>query len=301
MTSRPESDEDVRATPGPGAEPVVDDEGTVDERLVTAHDVARAALSEITSGDSVGDPVGYWIEPDGIVSLRFENRMPGYPGWYWTVSVARVEDADPTVLEVELLPGDSALLAPEWVPWAVRLAEYHAQQQALADASVVLADEDGTDLDLSVIDDTDLEDEDLDDEDLDDEDLDDEDLDEVEDLDAADFTPAGSSLLHSGDVDGVDIDELAEDDDFDEDDQFEDDLDGTVSSDPEEEQMSDQGLPGVNSAPAGIDIPGGDALLGGHVGDADLVSDEDDLGEDELQDDDGDDSLGGDAFTRENR
>ena len=66
------------------------------------------------------------------MSLRFENRLPGYPGWYWTVTVARVEDEEPTVLELELLPGDGALLAPEWVPWAERLADYRAHQVELA-------------------------------------------------------------------------------------------------------------------------------------------------------------------------
>ena len=122
-----ESDESAAAAPDerPFVEP--------DERLIAAHDQARAALLEITSEWTVGAPAGYTLEEGGVVSLRFENRLAGYPGWFWTVSVARVEGEDPTVLEIELLPGDGALLAPEWVPWAVRLADYQAAQLALAD------------------------------------------------------------------------------------------------------------------------------------------------------------------------
>ena len=90
------------------------------------------------------------------------------------------------MLEVELMPGDGALIAPDWLPWAERLAEYQAAQAALAAEGLATDD--------LVID----EDED-------------EDLDDVDDLDAADFDDDGSPILHSGDVDGVDIDELSDD------------------------------------------------------------------------------------------
>jgi hypothetical protein len=61
--------------------------------------------------------------------------MSGYPGWHWTVSVAKVEGSEPTALEVELMPGNGALLAPDWVPWSDRLAEYQAAQEQLEAAS----------------------------------------------------------------------------------------------------------------------------------------------------------------------
>ncbi|WP_226531574.1 DUF3027 domain-containing protein [Microbacterium paraoxydans] len=160
-----------------------------DARLLGAHDLALAALREITPATSIGPAAGYVAEEDGAVSLRFENRLAGYPGWYWTVTIARVDDEDPTVLEVELLPGDGALLAPEWVPWAERLAEYRAHQAELAEA----ASADGESPD-------DEPDDDDADDDLD-EDLDD----DEDDLDEGDHV---SDILHAGDVDGVDIDEL---------------------------------------------------------------------------------------------
>ena len=48
--------------------------------------------------------------------------MPGYAGWHWAVTVARVAGSTHvTVDEVVLLPGADALLAPAWVPWHERL------------------------------------------------------------------------------------------------------------------------------------------------------------------------------------
>ncbi|WEK60463.1 MAG: DUF3027 domain-containing protein [Candidatus Microbacterium colombiense] len=174
-----------------------------DARLIDAHDLALAALREITPAATIGPAAGYLPEDDGSVSLRFQNRLPGYPGWYWTVTVARVDDEEPTVLEVELLPGDGALLAPEWVPWVERLAEYRSHQaelaeQAAAAAGVDVVAEDGADDDLD-----------------DDDDADEDDLDEDDDLDDDDHE---TDILHAGDLDGVDIDELdvaSEDDDLD--------------------------------------------------------------------------------------
>lgn len=185
----------------------VDVAGTADARLIGAHDLALAALHEITPASTVGPAAGYTVEDDGVVSLRFSNMMEGYPGWFWTVSVAVVDGAQPTVLEAELLPGQGALLAPEWIPWAVRLAEYQAAQAALAAEAG-----DGDDLDdrggRDAEDGEDAED-----------DVDDADLDDLGDLDAADFDDDGSPILHAGDVDGVDIDELDEsgDDEVDDD------------------------------------------------------------------------------------
>lgn len=169
-----------------------------DARLVDAHDLALAALREITPASTIGPAAGYLAEEDGSVSLRFENRLAGYPGWYWTVTVARVDDAEPTVLEVELLPGDGALLAPEWVPWAERLAEYRAHQLELAEAAAAAGDDVAADEEL------------------------DDDEDEV--LDDDDDDDGEADILHAGDLDGVDIDELDEDsDDDDSDDEGSDD------------------------------------------------------------------------------
>jgi hypothetical protein len=153
-------------------------------------ELGRLALLEITPAKTIGEPAGSIDEGDGVVSVYFESTMAGYPGWRWTVSIAHVDGAEPTVMETELTPGENALLSPDWVPWADRLADYKASQAELADGAI-----DGDDAG----------DDDEDAEDLDDiDDDEDDDTDDDDDFDDDD----GVALLHSGDLDGVDIDEL---------------------------------------------------------------------------------------------
>jgi hypothetical protein len=156
-------------------------------------EVAYAALLEVTPVETIGDPAGEVSEGDGVVSVLFECALPGYPGWKWTVSVASLPDAEPSVLEVELMPAEGALLSPDWVPWSDRLADYKAAQIAAGE-------------EIDDADDTDDEPDDDDDEDADDETEDDETDDESEDEDEDDDHVI--HVVHGGDVDGIDIDEL---------------------------------------------------------------------------------------------
>jgi len=133
--------------------------------LVDAVDFAKSALLENEPATSVGGHLGHVVEDGGVVTHFFESWQSGYPGWRWAVTLARVEgETQPTVVESQLVPGDGALLAPDWVPWSERLAEYQAQQAAEKAESE--GDED--------VDDSDDED---DEDDIDEDDLDD-DLDE---------------------------------------------------------------------------------------------------------------------------
>lgn len=157
-------------------------------------ELARAALLEITPAATVGGFVGQTPEDDGSVTVRFASAQPGYPDWQWTVSVADVEGGEPTVLEAELLPGDGSLLAPDWVPWSDRLAEYKAAQEALGESAELESDDDDDDDDIAD-DESDEDDDDLDDHVMDDDDV------------------LGSDVLHGGDLDGVDIDDAELDDD----------------------------------------------------------------------------------------
>lgn len=125
-----------------------------DRALLDARDQARAAIAEVTDAADIGDPAGHEAHEPGVVTLFFESRLHGYPGWRWAATLARVdEDAPVTVLEVELLPGEGSVVAPEWVPWSERLAQYResqaqqasdeaAEAQAAADE---LSDEDDVD------------------------------------------------------------------------------------------------------------------------------------------------------------
>jgi hypothetical protein len=166
-------------------------------------DLARGALLEITTAETIGEFVSDTDEGDGVHTLLFSSTMHGYPGWLWTVSVAHVEGGEPTVLEAELMPAEGSLLAPDWVPWSDRLAEYKAAQEALGVDEDVAAEVDPDDIDP--LDRADDESNDDDDEDDDDDDEDDED-DEDDDDDIED--PLDNDVLHGGDLDGVDIDDL---------------------------------------------------------------------------------------------
>jgi len=168
----------------------------------SAFEVAYAALLEITPVETIGDPAGEVAESDGVVSVLFDCALPGYPGWKWTVSVATLDGEAPSVLEVELMPAEGALLSPDWVPWSDRLADYKAAQLAAGEI-VESDDEDDTD------DDDDLDDEDgTGDDESDDDESDDDDDDESDDEDDEDDTDHVIHVVHGGDVDGIDIDEL---------------------------------------------------------------------------------------------
>jgi hypothetical protein len=106
-----------------------------DAVLLEAVGLARRALLEVTPPETVGSVIGHLAEGEHVLTLLFAADLAGYPGWRWSVTIARVEDGDPTVLETELMPGDTALLAPEWIPWSERLADYRAAQQAAAAAA----------------------------------------------------------------------------------------------------------------------------------------------------------------------
>jgi len=49
------------------------------------------------------------------------------------------------VLEVELIPGEKALLSPAWVPWADRMEEYLLHEKELKDAAALEEDADDDD------------------------------------------------------------------------------------------------------------------------------------------------------------
>jgi len=92
-----------------------------DSVCAAAVDIARAAAVE-AGGDQVGEHLGVRAEGERIATHAFAASVPGYVGWYWAVTVARAPRSKKvTVDEVVLLPGEGALLAPEWLPWSERL------------------------------------------------------------------------------------------------------------------------------------------------------------------------------------
>ena len=87
-----------------------------------AVELARHALEEVTDPITVGEYVAAAPDAERLVTHLFDCTLSGYRGWRWAVTLSRVpRGRTATVCEVELLPGEEALLAPAWVPWAERL------------------------------------------------------------------------------------------------------------------------------------------------------------------------------------
>jgi NACalpha-BTF3-like transcription factor len=93
-------------------------------------DRARTAAVEAAPHAAVGDFIGFIEETEDVITMQFASRQKGYAGWQWQVSLF-VSDDEVTVSEVNLMPGENSLLAPDWVPWAERLADYKALQAEL--------------------------------------------------------------------------------------------------------------------------------------------------------------------------
>jgi hypothetical protein len=94
-----------------------------DTQLAQAVDLAREAAEEIAEAGTVGEHLGLVMEGERIGTHRFVCTARAYRGWTWAVTLARVpRSKHVTVCETNLLPGEDALLSPEWVPYAQRLA-----------------------------------------------------------------------------------------------------------------------------------------------------------------------------------
>lgn len=167
-------------------------------------EVARAAAIENAGEKAVANFVELIDEGDGAFSFVFEAKLEGYQGWLWSVTLFDSGDESPTISEVVLLPGEQALLAPAWVPWSERLADWKALQVELeAQAALEALEADGSTEDD---DDDEVEDE------VEDDELDE--LEEDEDLEAAeseDFEPEDSASAELAPTD-LEPGEDAEDD-----------------------------------------------------------------------------------------
>ena len=89
---------------------------------------AQAVLAELAEPNSVGEYLGEFEVQKNAIELRFDCTLRGYQNWYWSVVFTQVDKRkEATISEVQLLAGEGALLAPAWVPWAERLAEFRKQ------------------------------------------------------------------------------------------------------------------------------------------------------------------------------
>lgn len=95
-----------------------------DSVAARAVDVARAALLEDVPTTDVGDHLGVEteVESERTLTHLFACTRPGYLGWRWAVTVVRAyRQKAVTVIEIVLVPGAEAIVAPAWVPYRERL------------------------------------------------------------------------------------------------------------------------------------------------------------------------------------
>jgi hypothetical protein len=93
--------------------------------------IARAAAVDAHGEIAVGDFVGVLQEnQDQVLTYLFASKVKGYPDWTIGATLF-IDGAEATVSEVFFAPGEGSLVAPKWVPWSERLADYKALQAAL--------------------------------------------------------------------------------------------------------------------------------------------------------------------------
>lgn len=90
---------------------------------------------------SVGPFIETIDEGDDTFSYLFKSELKGYVDWRWSVTIYQPEGAEPTLSEFVLLPGSESLVAPDWIPWSERLADYKALQLELERQAALDAEE----------------------------------------------------------------------------------------------------------------------------------------------------------------
>lgn len=108
--------------------------------------LARDAAVEASSAHAVGDFLEVVDEAEpNVVTYLFDSKLKGYVGWRWSVSIFQADQEQPSISEVNLVAGENSVLAPKWIPWSERLADYKALQAALeqqaAEEAAALAEE----------------------------------------------------------------------------------------------------------------------------------------------------------------
>ena len=118
----------------------------VDEILAAAKDVALQGVQEIAPAHAIGLVHHVRAEEERLSTHLFECTLPGYRGWFWFATLSRAPRSRvATICEVGLLPGDDALIAPDWVPWADRVRpedlEENTEQENAESAETAEAEE----------------------------------------------------------------------------------------------------------------------------------------------------------------
>lgn len=108
---------------------------------------AEVAAKSAAEKNELGAFIEVIDEGDGISTYLFEAKKLGYQGWRWSVTIFQADPVtEPSLCEVVMVPGEDSLVAPKWVPWSERLADYQALQlelerQAFVDAANAIDEE----------------------------------------------------------------------------------------------------------------------------------------------------------------
>jgi len=96
---------------------------SLQDKFNAAERARSAALEDAKDEKFVGQLTSIeYDDQDRLATYLFEAFLPGYVGWLWGVTIAKVdENSEPTICDVVLLPGTDALLAPEWIPYKDRI------------------------------------------------------------------------------------------------------------------------------------------------------------------------------------
>ncbi|MDN5744719.1 MAG: DUF3027 domain-containing protein [Nocardioidaceae bacterium] len=93
-----------------------------DAAVAEAVEEARAALLDEVVAADVGEHLGYEVDGLRVVTHLFACTRHAYRGWRWAVTLTRASrQRAVTVVEVVLLPGPEAIVAPAWVPYRERI------------------------------------------------------------------------------------------------------------------------------------------------------------------------------------
>lgn len=94
----------------------------VDVILFGEQDLARKAAEGIAERNTVGEHVSAVMNGERLATHFFVCTATAYPGWRWAITLARVpRSKKATVCDTNLVPGEGALLSPEWLPYDQRL------------------------------------------------------------------------------------------------------------------------------------------------------------------------------------
>ncbi len=96
----------------------------MDATLAEATGIARSAILDSVDAAEIGDHIGVVADDERVVTHRFAAKVRGYGGWEFFATLARApRSKNATVCETGMLPGDDAILSPEWVPWMERASQ----------------------------------------------------------------------------------------------------------------------------------------------------------------------------------